>query len=221
MRPLARIPLVATAALMLFTSTASAQIGQRRPRRRRRPDRARSRSPHPCERVTVFASCTVARRTGTTVWFGYSNPWLERRVALVGPGNTVCRERSSWWRLKPGPGHPVPTRCRRTCVRGHGARRIDRHLDRHAGEHPRCERCCRRRPRAVRRRRRVPPVSVCVRRRPDRREPVPTISCDAGNQLISNGLLVRSSLQFSTNGVVSACSDGGVPLAPRCCGATT
>ncbi len=31
MRPLARIPLVATAALMLFTSTASAQIGQRCP----------------------------------------------------------------------------------------------------------------------------------------------------------------------------------------------
>jgi hypothetical protein len=44
---------------------------------------------------------------------------------------------------------------------------------------------------------------------------VPTISATPVNPLVSNGLLVRSSLKFSTNGVVSACSDGGRPLVPR------
>jgi hypothetical protein len=44
---------------------------------------------------------------------------------------------------------------------------------------------------------------------------VPGISATPVTQRVSNGLLVRSSLEFATTGVVSACSGGGVPLPPR------
>ena len=97
MRPLARIPLVATAALMLFTSTASAQIGGSDVLGGGDgPTVHRSWYPTGAAVSAVFASCTVARRAGTTVWFGYSNPLAERRVALVGSGNTVAVNGCHW-----------------------------------------------------------------------------------------------------------------------------
>jgi hypothetical protein len=45
--------------------------------------------------------------------------------------------------------------------------------------------------------------------------PIPAISATPVNQRSKGGLLVRSSLEFSTDGVVSACSSGGIPLDPK------
>ena len=140
MRPLARIPLVATAALMLFTSTASAQFGGSDVLGPEASPVVLDPVPRQRRGVTVFASCTVARRTGTTVWFGYNNPLAERRVALVGPSNTVAVTVAVDGG-EPGPDHPVPARRRGPCLCGHGASRIVRHMDSHTGEHPWCQRC--------------------------------------------------------------------------------
>ncbi len=215
MRPLARIPLVATAALMLFTSTASAQIGS---------DVLGGDGPTvldpgttpPASGVAVFASCTVARRTGTTVWFGYSNTLAERRVALVGPSNTVSvntvavngvANRGQTTQFQPG---VVDRAFAVTVPNGSSATWTvtpasilgvsDAPSSATSGSStPACLT-------GVGVRSATPQIVGGL---------VPTISSQPANQLTSYGLLKRSSQTFSTNGVVSACSDGGVPLPPR------
>jgi hypothetical protein len=89
MRPLARIPLVATAALMLLTSTASAQVGSDISGGGVGVPTVVDSGTGSGPGVTVFASCTVAGPSGVTVWFGYNNALTERRVALIGSDNTV------------------------------------------------------------------------------------------------------------------------------------
>ncbi len=169
--------------------------------------------------VSVFASCTVARRTGTTVWFGYNNPLAERRVALVESANAVyikgylgALNRGQVTQFQPGVVErafavtvPVGSTATWAVTPANILGVPDSSSSATSG--PSTPAC----PSGVGVRSATPQIVGGL---------VPTISALPVNQLVSNGLLVRSSLKFSTNGVVSACSDGGVPLALKCCGAT-
>ena len=170
----------------------------------------RRRAASPCSRRAPWPDGPV-RRCGSATATRWPNGGRARRAEQYRFRQYRCGQR----RCEPWPDDPVPTRGRGSCVRRHRARRIDGHLGRNAAECPRCERCavighewsvdagvshwCR----------------CALGDPPDRWSLVPTISSQPVNQLTSYGLLVRSSQRFSTNGVVSACSDGGVPLAPK------
>lgn len=212
MHPLARISLVATATLMLLTSTASAQIGGSDVL----GDGPTVVGPGVVSPpgVSVFASCTVARRAGTTVWFGYSNTLTERRVALVGSGNTVAANgaagaanRGQTTQFQPGVVErafavTVPAGSTATWAVTPanilGVSDVPSSATSGASTPP-----C---PTGVGVRSATPQIVGSL---------VPTISAAPLNQRVTNGLLDRASIGFSTTGVVSACSDGGVPLAPR------
>jgi hypothetical protein len=201
---------------MLFASTASAQVGSDLlgsdgsvvldpgaidPSTRRAPG------------VSVFVSCAVARPSGTTVWFGYANTSAERRVALVKSANAVfikgfigALNRGQVTQFQPGvverafavtvpPGSTATWTVTPASILG------VTDAPSSAASGPSTPAC---------------PARVGVRSATPQiiGGPVPTVSALPVNQLVSNGLLVRSSLRFSTKGVVSACSDGGVPLPP-------
>jgi hypothetical protein len=164
--------------------------------------------------VSVFASCTVARRSGTTVWFGYNNPLAERRVALVESANAVyikgylgALNRGQVTQFQPGVVErafavtvPVGSTATWAVTPANILGVPDSSSSATSG--PSTPAC----PSGVGVRSATPQIVGGL---------VPTISALPVNQLVSNGLLVRSSLKFSTNGVVSACSAGGVPLAPK------
>ncbi len=211
MRSLIRVPLVAVAAFMVLASSASAQVGS---------DVGGAGSGvvgsvmAPAPGVTVFASCVVARPTDTTVWFGYSHAGLDRRVALVASGSAVfikgfigALNRGQVTQFQPGrverafavtvpAGSTVTWTVKPTNVLGVSDAPSSATNSRST---PAC------------------PAGVGVRSATPQivGGPVPGISATPVNRQVSNGLLVRSSLQFSTNGVVSACSNGGVPLPPK------
>jgi hypothetical protein len=212
MRQLARISLAATAALMLFTSTASAQVGSDVVGGGGQGvlDSVAS----PPSSVAVLASCTVTRRTGTTVWFGYSNTSTERRVALVGSGNTVtvngvagAPNRGQITQFQPGVVQrafavtvPVGSTATWTVTPANILGVSDATSSATSSSStPAC------------------PIGAGVRSATPQvvGSLTPTITALPVNQRLSNGLLVRSSLKLSTNGVVSSCSDGGVPLPPK------
>ncbi len=214
MRPLARIPLVATAALLLLTSTASAQTGSDISGPGVGGPTVIDSVTGPPSSVTVSASCVVAKRTGTTVWFGYSNASVDRRVALVGPGNVLAvngvasvTNRGQITQFQPGVVErafavtvPVGSTASWTVTPASILGVSDASSSATSSRStPAC-------PTGVGVRSATPQVVGSL---------IPTVSSLPATQLISNGLLVRSSQSFSTNGVVSACSDGGVPLAPR------
>jgi hypothetical protein len=199
---------------MLLTSTASAQVGS---------DIAGPGvggvldpgvNPGSSSTVTVTASCVVNRRETTTVWFGYSNAASERRVALVGDSNSVTTSKGpvgpnlgQVTQFQPG---IVKEAFAVTVPKGTTATWTVTPADTlgvtdpsstatNSGETPPCDP-------SVGVRSAAPQIVGAL---------IPTISTTPVNERVRNGLLVRSSLQFSTNGVVSACSNGGVPLAPR------
>ena len=212
MRSILRVPLVAAAGLMLFTSTASAQVGN---------DVLGGGGPvvaagsviAPPSSVTVFASCKVAKRHGTTVWFGYSNASADRRGALVGPSNTVSVDgvvganRGQTTQFQPGRVErafaiTVPRRSTATWAVT-PASNLGVSDAQASATSSRSTPAC---PTGVGVRSATPQIVGSL---------LPTISALPVNPGVSaDGLLAQSSLQFSTNGVVSACSNGGVPLAP-------
>ena len=146
----------------------------------------------------MFASCTVARRTGTTVWFGYSNTLAERRVALVGPGNTVAvntvavngvANRGQTTQFQPGVVErafavTVPNGSTATWAVTPQSILGVSDAPSSATSGPSTPAC----PAGVGVRSATPQIVGGL---------VPTISSQPVNQLISNGLLVRSSLRFS------------------------
>ena len=212
MRPLARIPLVATAALLLLTSTASAQTGSDISGPGVGGPTVIDSVTGPPSSVTVSASCVVAKRTGTTVWFGYSNASVDRRVALVGPGNVLAvngvavPNRGQITQFQPGVVErafavtvPVGSTASWTVTPASILGVSDASSSATSSG----------------RRQRVPPVSVCARRR--HKSLGASFRRSLRCRRLSSSATVSSygRRSFSTNGVVSACSDGGVPLAPR------
>jgi len=203
---------------MLFTSTASAQVGSDvlgGGGGSGVTDADSSPGPvlGPASSVTVSASCVVARRAGTTVWFGYSNAAAERRVALVGAANTVAvnavggDNQGQVTQFQPGVVErafavtvPVGSTATWTVTPANTLGVSDATTSAtSSAATPACA------------------AGIGVRSATPQLVggPVPTISAIPVNQRVSNGLLVRSSLGFSTSGVVSACSNGGVALPPK------
>jgi len=220
MRSLVRVPLVAAAALMLFTSTASAKVGSDILGPGAGAPGVLDPGPNPglpilgpASSVTVSASCVVSRRAGTTVWFGYSNAAAERRIALVGPTNIVAIggapgvNQGQVTQFQPGVVErafavtvPVGSTATWTVTPANTLGVSDASSSAtSSASTPACAS-------GVGVRSATPQIVGSL---------VPTISATPVNQRVSAGLLVRSSLGFSTNGVVSACSNGGVPLPPK------
>ncbi len=170
--------------------------------------------PPPVAGVTVFADCVIVKRTGTTVWFGYENTLDERQVALVGASNEVAvngvvSNQGQVTQFLPGraarafavtvPVGAVPT----WSVTYSNTQGLNggSSLAAFSVLTPPC-------PAGVGVRSATPQIVGGL---------IPTISAKTVNERNRerDGLLVRSSLQFSINGVVSACAAGGTPLVPR------
>ncbi len=218
MRSLVRVPVVAAAAFMLFTSTASAQVsndllGGGGGSGVTEADSNPGQVPGPVSSVTVSASCVVARRAGTTVWFGYSNAAAERRVALVGASNTVTIDavgganQGQVTQFQPGVVErafavtvPVGSTATWTVTPANTLGVTDALSSAtSSASTPPC-------PSGVGVRSAAPQVVDSL---------VPTISATPVDRRSKNGLLSRTVLEFSINGVVSACSAGGVALPVR------
>lgn len=172
----------------------------------------------PAPAVQLFATCAVTRRGTTTVWFGYQNVWSERVVSPVGPGNDVLVDSLSRGNLgqvdqfQPGrvdrafavsvPTGQVATWAVDVADLNYPSPAIDpptRVMASSSTDTPAC--------------RAGTPVKSAT---PQSASGAPQINITYGaNDRVRKGLLVRSTVRFDVSGVTSACSAGGVPLAPK------
>ena len=168
--------------------------------------------------VQLFATCSVTRRSGVTVWFGYQNSWTDRVDSPVGPGNDMSIDSLSMGNLgqvsqfQPG---RVDRAFAVTMSAGQvatwAADVVD--LDQPALALAPLTRVVASSSAAL---------PACPAGTPVR-SATPQIGGVAAQIDITTGLaerrrrgmLVRSTVRFDVSGVTSACSSGGVPLAPK------
>lgn len=172
----------------------------------------------PAPAVQLFATCAVARRGTTTVWFGYQNVWNERVVSPVGPGNDVLIDSLSKGNLgqvdqfQPGRvDRAFAVSVRTGQVATWAADVADLNNPSPAID---------------------PPTRVVVSSSsatpacragtsvnsatPQSASGAPQITITYGvNDRQRRGVLTRSTVRFDVSGVTSACSSGGVPLTPQ------
>jgi hypothetical protein len=172
----------------------------------------------PAPAVQLFATCAVARRGTTTVWFGYQNIWTERVVSPVGPGNDVLIDSLSIGNLgqvdqfQPGRvdrafavtlrSGQVATWAADVADLNNLSPTIDpptRVVASSSATTPAC---------AV-----GTPIHSATPQSPAGLAEM-NVTLGGGDRQ-RKGMLTRSTVRFDVSGVISACSAGGVPLAPK------
>lgn len=172
----------------------------------------------PAPAVQLFATCAVTRRSAVTVWFGYQNVWTDRVDAAAGPTNDVSIDSVSMGnqgqvtQFQPG---RIDRAFAVTMNAGQVARWAADVVDLNQ-----------------------PALALAPLTRVVASSSATTPACPIGTPVRSatpqlggagaqinittglgerrrNGLLVKSNVRFGVSGVTSACSSGGVPLAPK------